>query len=243
MLFLTRGGCQRLTASLRRSAISPPPPYDRICPPQRDCLAAGVVDRRVEPRLAHEVAAAFLDSPPRHDPLTAAAYARLIKESSSLFERITSPGRPDGVRVFFTTCPQPYDDAGELIASVANERALEMTTVAIDPDRRHPLMDSAQGQAYDRFRAVHDILGHAQLGLGFDRDGEFAAWLIQERFHSPLARRALATELHAHHSVLWTTGQMAASKPVLLDVELIDRSRVGRSLPEPTCSLADGSWL
>jgi hypothetical protein len=53
------------------------------------------------------------------------------------------------------------------------------------------------GGAYDRFRAVHDILGHARLRLGFDRDGEFAVGLSQERFHSPLARQALTTELHA----------------------------------------------
>lgn len=76
-----------------------------------------------------------------------------------------------------------------------------VTTVATDSDRRHPLMESDAGGAYDRFRAVHDILGHARLKLGFDRDGEFAAWQFQEQFHSPLARRALATELHGQHSV------------------------------------------
>jgi hypothetical protein len=76
-----------------------------------------------------------------------------------------------------------------------------VTTVATDSDRRHPLMESDAGGAYDRFRAVHDILGHARLKLGFDRDGESAAWQFQEQFHSPLARRALATELHGQHSV------------------------------------------
>ena len=78
---------------------------------------------------------------------------------------------------------------------------------------------------YDRFRAVHDVLGHAGLGLGFDRHGEFAVWLYQERFHSPPARRALATELHGQHSVYWTTGHMAEPKAVLLDPELLRRSR------------------
>jgi hypothetical protein len=119
----------------------------------------------------------------------------------------------------------PYRDAQELIASVTDDRILEVTTVAIDADRRHPLMDSGQGKAYDRFRAVHDILGHARLRLGFDRDGEFAAWLSQERLHSPLARRALATELHGQHSVRWTTGEVAAPKAVLLDLGLLQRTR------------------
>ena len=112
-----------------------------------------------------------------------------------------------------------------LTVDAPGDRVLEVTTVASDADRRHPMMDSGPGQAYDRFRAVHDILGHARLGLGFDRDGEFAAWLSQERRHSPLARRALATELHGQHSVRWTTGEVAAPKAVLLDSGLQRRVR------------------
>jgi hypothetical protein len=107
-----------------------------------------------------------------------------------------------------------------------------VVTVAADRHRRHPLLDSTRGGAYDRFRAVHDILRHAGLGLGFDRHGELATWLHQERFHSPLARRALATELHGQHSVLWTTGQMAEPKAVLLDPRLLWRSQLsGPALP------------
>jgi hypothetical protein len=186
----------------------------------------GVASRRVNPALAREVAAAYLDAPTRHDPLAAAAYARLVTESNRLFELITSPDRPDPVRVFFTTCPTPYRDARELIASVTDDRVLEVATVATDGDRRHPLMDSARGEAYDRFRAVHDILGHARLRLGFDRDGEFAVWLAQERFHSPLARRALATGLHGQHSVRWTTGEVATPKAALLNADLLRRARL-----------------
>jgi hypothetical protein len=81
------------------------------------------------------------------------------------------------------------------------------------------------GGAYDRFRAVHDVLGHACLGVGFDRDGEYATWRFQELFHSPLARRALATELHAEHSVRWTTGELPEHKAVLLNQRVIARSR------------------
>jgi hypothetical protein len=85
------------------------------------------------------------------------------------------------------------------------------------------------GGAYDRFRAVHDVLGHGYLSVGFDRDGEYATWRFQERFHSPLARRALATELHAEHSVRWTTGELPEHKTVLLDDRVIARSRAGVS--------------
>ena len=142
----------------------------------------------------------------------------------------------------FTRCPTPYDDAQELIRSVTDDRMLEVTSVAADPDRRHPLMDSAAGGAYDRFRAVHDVLGHARLGLGFDRNGEFAVWLSQEQFHSPLARRALATELHGQHSVRWTTGEVAEPKAVLLDPGLLSRTRAPGAPPWRRSQSPDHGW-
>jgi hypothetical protein len=181
----------------------------------------------VDPVAAHEVAAAYADTPTRRHPLVTAAYVQLVAESDLLYHWITAPDRPGSVRVVFTTCPDPYDDAGELIRSVRDDRLLEVVTVAADADRRHPLVGSDAGGAYDRFRAVHDIVGHARLQLGFDRHSEFAVWRSQARLHSPLARWALATELHGQHSVLWTTGQLAQPKAILLDPRLLRRSAAG----------------
>ena len=90
------------------------------------------------------------------------------------------------------------------------------------------------GAAPNRFRAVHDVIGHGLLGLGFDRDGEFTVWRFQERFHSRLARRALATELHGEHSVRWTTGDLPEHKAFLLDERVVRASRAGRS-DAPSC--------
>ena len=102
---------------------------------------------------------------------------------------------------------------------------LEITTSARERDRRHPLLGCDRGGTYDRFRAVHDIVGHVEPCLGFDRDGEFAAWLTQERLYDGLARWALATELHAEHSVRWTTGTLSDHKATLLDRELLNKVR------------------
>jgi hypothetical protein len=175
--------------------------------------------------VAHEVAAAYLDATDRGDPRAGAAFAQLVAETDQLFRWVTLPGRPGALHVFFTTCASPYRDAKELIASVTDTRALEITTVATDPHRRHPLMGNELGGSYDRFRAVHDAIGHGRMQLGFDRDEEFAVWLAQEQFHTPLARRALATELHGQHSVRWTTGEMAAPKAFLLEPALVRRAR------------------
>ncbi len=189
-----------------------------------DYLIPSPEPHEVGPGAAHAVAAAYAATPSGRDPLVAAAYTRLVEETDALFRQVTSPGRPDRVHVAFTTCPTPYADEWELIDSVRNERVLEVVAATADPDNRHPLMGCEVGGAYDRFRAVHDVVGHARPRLGFDRDGEFRAWRLQERLHSPLARRALATELHGRHSVLWTTGQQAEPKAILLDPHLLRRS-------------------
>jgi hypothetical protein len=172
----------------------------------------------LDPAAAREVAGAHQAAPRTGGPACNAAYARLVDETDRLFGLLP-------VGVVFTTSARPYDSADELIRSVRCDRLLEVTSVAWERDRRHPVMGCEVGGAYDRFRAVHDVLGHGYLGVGFDRDGEYATWRFQERFHSPLARRALATELHAEHSVRWTTRELPEHKAVLLDERVISRSR------------------
>jgi hypothetical protein len=189
-------------------------------------------DRRLGPLtvdqvLAHEVAERFLSarSTPS-DPEVAAAYRELARQSDAAFVALGCGRR--GVRFAFTRCPEPYASDAEMITAVRAEGTLEVTTAAAEPDRPHPLLDCDAGGAYDRFRAVHDIVGHVIPCAGFDRDGEFAAWRAQERLYRGLARWALATELHAEHSVRWTTGTMSEHKATLLDPELVARARRGR---------------
>src|SRR5262245_43876798 len=94
-----------------------------------------VVHWHVDRAVAHEVATAFLDASSRTDSEVVAAYTRLVRESDQLFRRLTAPGAPDRVEVVFTTCAAPYRDSDELIASVVEQRLLEVTTVAVDTAR------------------------------------------------------------------------------------------------------------
>jgi hypothetical protein len=187
---------------------------------------ASAFARAFDPAAAAGVAAAHEDAPAVGGAFTHAAYAQLILESQEWFRRITS-GR-SRVRVRFSMCQRPYAGATELIASIRRDRFLEVASAASDRGRRHPLMGSEIGGVYDRFRAVHDVIGHGVLGVGFDRDDEYAAWRWQERCHSPLARRALATELHGEHSVRWLTGELPDHKGVVLDESVVNASRSGR---------------
>jgi hypothetical protein len=182
----------------------------------------------VDQSLAREVAARFLAA--RSTPenvLVRAAYRALEEQSDRAFASLTSGDPRRRIRVVFTRGPTPYASDTEMIGGVRATRVLEVTTAALERDRPHPLLCNDPGGAYDRFRAVHDIVGHIATGFGFDRDGEFAAWLVQERMYTGAARAALGTELHAEHSVRWTTGEVAEHKATLLDPSLIGRARGG----------------
>ena len=182
--------------------------------------------RQVNPEIAAEVAAGFVAGrSDRRDPVVVAAYGQLREQSDRMYEQLTDTRSRQPIRVVFTRQRQPYGTEWEMISAVRSDHLLEVSTAAADSECRHPLMDCAAGGAFDRFRAVHDVMGHAWPSLGFDRDGEYAAWLHQERFYGGLARRALATELHGKHSVLWTTGVLADNKAILLDHDLLNRSR------------------
>ena len=182
---------------------------------------------RISHRQAGLVADAFLDAPRvSRDPTVHAAYADLCRQATQWYRRLTGDHSRFAIRVVFTRCSEPYPTARELAESVQRARVLEIWPAQHDRDRRHPLLDSSIGGAYDRLRAVHDIVSHGWLRHDFDRHGEFAAWLAEDRMYTGLARWALATELHGEHSVRWTSGTIADHKSVLLDPRLIDASRL-----------------
>jgi hypothetical protein len=184
------------------------------------------VVRRIDYEHARAVADAYLDAPRTStSSIVGAAYAELADQAERWFARLTDPARNQPVRVRFTRCREPYASGEELAARVRSEGVLELCPAAFDRDRRHPLLDISIGGAYDRLRAVHDVISHARLGFSFNRHGEFSAWLAEDRLYTGLARWALATELHAEHSVLWTTGILAEHKATLLPIGILDASR------------------
>jgi hypothetical protein len=169
----------------------------------------------VDPTETLDAAEAFIAARTTADPLVALAYGELERQTDRQYKALTDPSGPYRLTVVSTGQVTPYTDAEELIASVLTTRTLEVTTSAAD--RAHPLLDGVVGGAYFRFRAVHDLVGHVATGFGFDKDGEYSAWLVQRSSYTGLARWAARTELHAEISALWTTGQFADHKAVLLE--------------------------
>ena len=98
-----------------------------------------------------------------------------------------------------------------------------MTSAAAAGERLHPLFDCEFGGAFDRFRAVHDLIGHAWCGYGFDLDDECAAWRAQDRLHSGLARSALATELYGVNAARNVVGAAPELRALLLAPSISSR--------------------
>jgi hypothetical protein len=181
--------------------------------------------RRVDPGAARDIAQWFLDAPALSGArLVTAAYRELQAQTDRQFAELTRPDGRFGYAVAWTREPAPYSTAAELIEAARTTGVLEVTAARADRDRLHPALDCAAGGAYDRFRAVHDLVGHVMTGYGFDRDAEYSAWLRQSELYHGLARWAAATELHAEHSVTWTTRQFPEHKAVLLPRRLLRRS-------------------
>ncbi len=170
----------------------------------------------VEPSTAVMVGEWYLYSGSAHrDSQVIEAYRQLQVETDRLFTLLTRDACHSAVRVVFTRCVQPYESDEELIFAVRANGTLEITSAAAAGERLHPLFDCEFGGAFDRFRAVHDLIGHAWCGYGFDLDDECAAWSAQDRLHSGLARFALASELYGVNAARAIVGEAPHLKALL----------------------------
>jgi hypothetical protein len=127
----------------------------------------------LRPVLAERVADWFTHEPPAPTDAILQSYRALERETARLFALVR---RDLGVRVAYVrTEGDPYADASELCAELRERRTMTLATIARDAP--HPLLGGAEGGVVDQLRVVHDVLGHAALGLGFDLQAEFAIWL------------------------------------------------------------------
>lgn len=144
------------------------------------------------------------------------AYRQLQAETDCLHTLFTGGACRWQVRVVFTRCGQPYESDEELIGAVRANGTLEITSAAAVGERLHPLFGCEFGGPFDRFRAVHDLIGHAWCGYGFDLEDECAAWRAQDRLHTGLARWALATELYGVNAARALAGEAPRLRALLL---------------------------
>jgi hypothetical protein len=95
---------------------------------------------------------------------------------------------------------QPYNNSAEMFADVAKNMHLYVFAGGTD----HALLgyaESARPWSINvKFRAVHDLFGHAAEGYQFGPRGEENAWLAHSQMFSPLAQKALTTETRGQNA-------------------------------------------
>jgi len=114
---------------------------------------------RLAPEVAERVSAWFTATPAAPDEAVLRSYRALERDTARLFAVVRDEL---GVRVRYTRA-EAYGSAAELCAELRGRRTMTLTT----GDQLHPLL----GGTLDQLRVVHDVFGHAALGLGFDLQG------------------------------------------------------------------------
>jgi hypothetical protein len=119
------------------------------------------------------------------------SYRALAHDTARLFEIAL---RDLGIRVRYVRADgDPYACAADLCADLREHGTMALTTIACEEP--HPLLGGEEGGVVDQLRVVHDVFGHAALGLGFDLQSEFATWVQCRTLFSEAARPAAFCEL------------------------------------------------
>jgi hypothetical protein len=151
---------------------------------------------------AERVSDWYLEPAPAPGEDVMRAYAALERDVTRLFGIVR---RELGVHVGYLHLDgDPYAGAADLCADLRDRRSMFLTTIACEEP--HPLLGGEEGGVVDQLRVVHDVFGHAALGLGFDLQSEFATWLQCRVLFSPEARPAAFTELVGAVTAFITTG-------------------------------------
>jgi hypothetical protein len=170
----------------------------------------------IEPDVAQRVSDWFTSEPPTPTADVRAAYAALQRETARLAQVVR---RTLGVRVRYTSDQEPYAGAAELCADLRRHRTMKLRTIGCEAP--HPLLGGEQGGTVDQLRVVHDVFGHAALGVGFDLQSEYAAWLQCRTLFSPLARPAAFCELVGAVTAYVLTGVKPPLRADLAPPELL----------------------
>jgi hypothetical protein len=159
-----------------------------------------------------EVAQAFESTPNMADDATVQyAFRQLVHQTDYWWKILTDVCR---IKVIETDDLEPYQTAAEQCKDMVSGRLVISYRLAND----HPLLTDEE---YWRFRAVHDAYGHAGIGRGFDRHGEFHAWLVHTLMFRGHGCWAMSSEYRGVNSSLVYGDNAGTGKAVLLPAEVV----------------------
>ena len=173
-------------------------------------LAPSVLRSRgfLRPELAERVSDWFTGCPTAPTDAVRESYQALERETARLFEIVRRTASAFACATSTATAT-PIAAPPSSAPSFASTRSMTLTTIACEDP--HPLLGGEEGGAVDQLRVVHDVFGHAALGVGFDLQSEFATWLQCRTLFSDAARPAAFCELVG----AVTTYVMTGEKPAL----------------------------
>ena len=159
---------------------------------------------------AEAVAKAYLASPDMSNRTSVQrAYQDFKHQTDAMFDMMTRPKSEGGMglKVLFVDDAEPYKSAAEQADDVRKNNTMKISNGSmfigadgLGTNRKSPLMTADD---YGRFRAVHDYFGHVAVGGGFDRHGEYAAWLMHNSMYKGEGRKAMSSEYHGVNSASW----------------------------------------
>jgi hypothetical protein len=185
--------------------------------------------------LADRVIDWFTGAPKAPEREVRRSYSALERETTRLFQLLsrTRSSGGLGVRVHLVRSEDaPYRDAAEMCAELRRDQTTSLATIACR--QAHPLLGGEAGGAVDQLLVVHDVLGHAALGVGFDLQSEFATWLQCRALFSLEAQGAAFCELVGAVTTYVGTGEKAPLRADLPPAELMqacDLSEIQAALP------------
>lgn len=119
----------------------------------------------------------------------------------------------------------PYPTVHHMVQDVVNNKRIKVLSTKVTGGH-----DFLSDEDNDKFRAVHDVFGHAATGRGFDAHGEEAAWLAHSQMFTPHARGAMSSETRGQNSALHINGSFQAQKTALLPRHMWDDTAVSKHL-------------
>ena len=159
---------------------------------------------QVDPQRGHAQNLAYQQAQqaPTEAPGIRESYAVMREHVSKQFDYMTRPRAQGGMgfQVEFTDT-DPYPTPGDMARDVNQRRIKALKT---ETTGGHEFFTNEEN---DKFRAVHDVFGHAAIGRGFSRHGEEAAWESHRQMFPPEAHAALTSETRGQNSFLNFSGK------------------------------------
>lgn len=153
------------------------------------------------------------DALPMHDPRAVPHFEALRKEIGDQHDHMT---HAMGIRTEVVD-HDPYPSVHHMVQDVLNNKRIKVLSTAATGG--HSFLSDEDN---DKFRAVHDVFGHAATGRGFDAHGEEGAWLAHSRMFTPHARPAMSSETRGQNAALHINGSFQAQKTALLPRHMWD---------------------